>query len=135
MTIMRGLMFFWPKDWITFNWNVKILFPQKMNLRNEWPFCFQASNRAIRLVLRLIDIITEFRRVANLIFILLLTFIAWLSMTLSKIKIIQCNSYSIGFPEFLSAYSCYAKFFVLNQSLKKPNITSEFKILETSRRK
>lgn len=135
MTIMRGLMFFWPKDWITFNWNVKILFPQKMNLRNEWPFCFQATNRAIRLVLRLIDIITEFRRVANLIFILLLTFIAWLSMTLSKIKIIQCNSYSIGFPEFLSAFSCYAKFFILNQSLKKPNMASEFKILETSRRK
>lgn len=56
-------------------------------------------------------------------------------MTLSKIKIIQCNSYSIGFPEFLSAFSCYAKFFILNQSLKKPNITSEFKILETYRRK
>lgn len=52
--------------------------------RNECLFCPRATNRANRLVLRLIDVITELPSVANIVSILLLTFIAWLSWWLYR---------------------------------------------------
>lgn len=38
----------WPKGWTTFNWNVKIPLPRKMNLRNDYLF-FSPTELLIKL--------------------------------------------------------------------------------------
>ena len=113
--------------WPTFNWNVKIPLPRKMNLCNDYLFFLpRATDRANRLVLRLIDVITELPSVANIVSILLLTFIAWLSWWLyRRLKLFNVRGISYIRWHRLISYrlSIVTEFFVPKQPFKMSNVT------------